>query len=323
MKPIAVIAIGGNSLRRAKELGTFEEQQRHAIETCRGVAAILRHGYRVVLTHGNGPQVGEALLRSELAQDVLPTHNLDVCDAETEGSIGYLLQQTLDNVLQESGTGQKVVSIITQVIVDANDPAFLRPDKPIGPFYEKEEAAQREQRLGWKMVEDSGRGWRRVVASPHPQRIYELEAIRACLDAGFVVVAAGGGGIPVVRQAGQLKGSEAVIDKDRCSALLAMELGAEMLVFSTGVTHAYLHFGKENEKPLFHMSWEEAGTYLKQGEFAAGSMGPKVEAALRFLDFGGKRAIITAPEYMAAAVAGAAGTEILPPVGVEKEPIAV
>jgi len=322
MKPIAVVAIGGNSLRRAKELGKFEEQQAHATETCRGIAAILRHGYRVVLTHGNGPQVGEALLRSELAQDVLPTHNLDVCDAETEGSIGYLLQQTLDNVLHESGVPQKVVSIITQVIVDANDPAFLRPDKPIGPFYEKAEAVQKE-RLGWRMVEDSGRGWRRVVASPHPQRIHEIEAIRACLDAGFVVIAAGGGGIPVVRQAGQLKGSEAVIDKDRCSALLAMELGAELLVFSTGVTHAYLHFGKANEKPLFRVSWEEARAYLRQGEFAVGSMGPKVEAALRFLDFGGRRAIITAPEYMAAAVAGAAGTEILPPVGVEKEKIAV
>lgn len=323
MKPIAVVAIGGNSLKRAKELGTFDEQQAHARETCRGIAAILRLGYRVVLTHGNGPQVGEALLRSELAQDVLPTQHLDVCDAETEGSIGYLLQQTLDNVLQETGVPQKVVSMITQVIVDGNDPAFLRPDKPIGPFYEKEEAAQREERLGWKMVEDSGRGWRRVVASPHPQRIHELEAIRACLDAGFVVIAAGGGGIPVVRSAGQLRGSEAVIDKDRCSALLATELGAELLVFSTGVTHVYLHYGKASKKPLFHMSWEEARTYLKQGEFAAGSMGPKVEAALRFLDFGGRRAIITAPEYIAAAVAGAAGTEITPPVGVDKDKVAV
>jgi len=242
---------------------------------------------------------------------------------ETEGSIGYLLQQTLDNVLQETGVPQKVVSIITQVIVDANDPAFQRPDKPIGPFYRREEAVQREERLGWKMVEDSGRGWRRVVASPHPQRIHELDAIRACLDAGFVVIAAGGGGIPVVRRAGQLSGSEAVIDKDRCSALLASELGAELLVFSTGVTHVYLHFGKANEKPLFHLTWEEARTYLKQGEFAAGSMRPKVEAALRFLDFGGRRAIITAPEYMAAAVGGAAGTEIMPPVGVDREKVAV
>ena len=323
MKPIAVIAIGGNSLTRAKERGTFEEQQAHARETCRGIAAILRQEYRVVLTHGNGPQVGEALLRSEMAQDILPTQHLDVCDAETEGSIGYLLQQTLDNTLQEMNIPQKVVSIITQVIVDAKDPAFLRPDKPIGPFYQKEEALEREQKLGWKMVEDSGRGWRRVVSSPHPQRIHELEAIRACLDAGFVVIAAGGGGIPVVKQAGQLKGSEAVIDKDRCSALLAMDLDAELLVFSTGVTHACLHFGKKNEKPLFHLAWDEAKAYLRQGEFAAGSMGPKIEAALRFLEFGGKRAIITAPEYMAAAVRGGAGTEILPPMRVEKEPVAV
>ena len=323
MKPIAVVAIGGNSLKRARERGTFEEQQTHARETCRGIAAILRQGYRIVLTHGNGPQVGDALLRSELAQDVLPTQHLDVCDAETEGSIGYLLQQTLDNVLQEAGMAQKVVSIITQVIVDANDPAFQKPDKPIGPFYGKEEAEQREEQLGWKMVEDAGRGWRRVVASPHPQRIHELEAIRACLDAGFVVIAAGGGGIPVVKRAGQLEGSEAVIDKDRCSALLATDLGAELMVFSTGVTHVYLHYGKRNVKPLFHLSWEEAQAYLKQGEFAAGSMGPKVEAALRFLESGGRRAIITAPEFMAAALGRAAGTEILPPVGVEKEKIAV
>jgi carbamate kinase len=323
MKPIAVIAIGGNSLTRANERGTFERQQLHAQETCRGIAAILRQGYRVVLTHGNGPQVGEALLRSELAQDVLPTQHLDVCDAETEGSIGYLLQQTLDNTLHENGIPQKVVSIITQVIVDEKDPAFLKPDKPIGPFYRKEEAAHRQTQLGWKMVEDSGRGWRRVVASPHPQRIHELEAIRACLEAGFVVIAAGGGGIPVVRRAGQLHGSEAVIDKDRCSALLATDLKANVLLFSTGVTHAYLHFGKENEKPLFHVNWEDAVAYLKQGEFAAGSMGPKVEASLRFLESGGKRAIITAPEYMAAAVRGGAGTEILPPAGVEKEKVAV
>ncbi len=323
MKPIATIAIGGNSLRRAHERGTFEEQQNHARETCRGIAAILRQGYRVVMTHGNGPQVGEALLRAELARDVAPPQHLDVCDAETEGAIGYLLQQTLDNTLQDSGLPQKVVSIITQVIVDEKDPAFLKPDKPIGPFYRKEEAAQRQERLGWKMVEDSGRGWRRVVASPHPQRIYEIEAIRACLDAGFVVIAAGGGGIPVVRRAGQLLGSEAVIDKDRCSALLATELAAELLVFSTGVTHVYLHYGKENEKPLFHVNWDEAQTYFRQGEFAAGSMGPKVEAALRFLEAGGKRAVITAPEFMAAAVRGGAGTEILPPVWTEKEKVAV
>jgi len=318
MKPIAVVAIGGNSLTRARERGTFEQQQAHARETCLGFAAILRQGYEVVLTHGNGPQVGEALLRSELARDVVPAQQLDVCDAETEGSIGYLLQQTLDNTLQGAGIPQKVVSIITQVIVDEKDPAFQKPDKPIGPFYRKDEAMEREERLGWKMVEDSGRGWRRVVASPHPKRIYEVEAIEACLEAGFVVVAAGGGGIPVVRQAGQLRGSEAVIDKDRCSALLATDLKAELLVFSTGVTHVYLHFGKENEKPLFHLGWEEAHAYLKQGEFAVGSMCPKVEAALQFLESGGKRAIITAPEYMAAAVRGGAGTEILPPLGAEK-----
>ena len=207
MKPIAVIAIGGNSLTRENERGTFEEQQAHARETCEGIGAVLQKGYRVVVTHGNGPQVGEALLRSERAQGAGTPQHLDVCGAETEGAMGYLLQQTLDNTLYEKGMPQKVVSLITQVIVDADDPAFLRPDKPIGPFYQREEAEQRRDQFGWKVVEDAGRGWRRVVASPHPRRIYEIEAIRACLDAGFVVIAAGGGGIPVVRRAGRLRGS--------------------------------------------------------------------------------------------------------------------
>ena len=323
MNPIAVIAIGGNSLTRANEHGTFEEQQIHARATCIGIAAILRQGYRVVLTHGNGPQVGEAMLRSEREQEGFPAPHLDVCDAETEGAIGYLLQQTLDNTLAEAGIPQKVVSLITQVIVDANDPAFLHPDKPIGPFYKREEAKKREADLGWKVVEDAGRGWRRVVASPHPQRIHELEAIRACLDAGFVVIAAGGGGIPVVRRAGQLKGSEAVIDKDRCSALLAKDLGAELLMFSTGVTHVYRGYGKLWAQPLFHLTWEKASEYLKDGEFPAGSMGPKVEAALTFLEAGGRRVIITAPEHISAALRGAAGTEILPPSRAEKEKVLV
>src|SRR5208282_3297389 len=285
------------------ERGTFEEQQAHAKETCEGIGTVLQKGYRVVVTHGNGPQVGEALLRSERANGAGGPQHLDVCGAETEGAMGYLLQQTLDNTLYEKGMPQKVVSLITQVIVDADDPAFLRPDKPIGPCYRKDEAEQRRDQFGWKVVEDAGRGWRRVVASPHPRRIYEIEAIRACLDAGFVVIAAGGGGIPVVRRAGRLRGSEAVIDKDRCSALLARDL--------------------EAERPLFHVSWEKALEYLTHGEFPAGSMGPKVEAALAYLEAGGKRALITAPESIELALGGSEGTEILPPAGVVDEQVAV
>ena len=323
MKAIAVIAIGGNSLTRENERGTFEEQQAHARETCEGIGAVLQKGYRVVVTHGNGPQVGEALLRSEMAQGAGTPQHLDVCGAETEGAMGYLLQQTLDNTLYEKGMPQKVVSLITQVIVDADDPAFLRPDKPIGPFYQREEAEQRRDQFGWKVVEDAGRGWRRVVASPHPRRIYEIEAIRACLDAGFVVIAAGGGGIPVVRRAGRLRGSEAVIDKDRCSALLARDLEAELLLFSTGVQHVYLNYGKDDERPLFHVSWAKAHEYLMRGEFPAGSMGPKVEAALAYLEAGGRRALITAPESIGLALGGSEGTEILPPLGVTDETVAV
>lgn len=323
MKPIAVIAVGGNALSRAGERGTFADQQRNAATTCDGIVDVLDAGYRVVVTHGNGPQVGEALLRGELAEPELPALPLDVCDAETQGLIGYLLQQTLANMLAARGRRQTVVSVVTQVVVDARDPAFRNPTKPIGPFYRVEEALERRQQLGWAMVEDSGRGWRRVVASPLPREIVELHAIRSCLGAGAVVIAAGGGGIPVVRRHGRLEGVEAVIDKDRASALLAARLHADLLLFSTGVERVALQFGRPDAISLERMSCEEARRHLQEGEFPPGSMGPKIEAALEFLQGGGRRAIVTSPERIAAALRGAAGTEILAPPGAMHERIAV
>jgi carbamate kinase len=323
MKPVAVNAIGGNSLERPGERGTFAEQQAQARVTCEGIAAVLAAGYRIVLTHGNGPQVGDALLRSELAQAELPPLRLDACDAETQGSIGYLLEQTLANTLAARLPRPGVVSLVTQVVVDATDPAFLHPSKPIGPFYRSEEALERQRKFGWTMIEDAGRGWRRVVASPAPLEIIELPAIRACLGAGIVVIAAGGGGIPVVRRAGQIEGVEAVIDKDRASALLAKELEAELLLFSTGVEHVARHFGKPDEQPLDLLTWEQAAGYLRAGEFPPGSMGPKIEAALEFLEAGGRRVLVTSPEKIALALRGETGTEILPPVPAPRETIAV
>jgi carbamate kinase len=329
MNPIAVLAIGGNSLTRLGERGTFAEQQRNARMTCEGIAAVLAMGYRVVLTHGNGPQVGKALLRGELAQPDLPAVQLDECDAETQGEIGYLLQQTLDNVLAERGLSGNVVSMVTQVIVDAGDAAFRNPTKPIGPFYALEEALDRKRKLHWEMIEDAGRGWRRGVASPRPLEIVELQAIEACLRAGAVVIAAGGGGIPVVRRGAKLEGVEAVIDKDRASSLLARSLRAQVLLFSTAVDGVALHFGRANQCLLASLSWEEAQRHLREGEFPAGSMGPKIEAALEFLDeartWDGEscRAIVTSPERMAEAIRGEAGTAILPPIAKGSEQPAV
>lgn len=313
MRWVAVIAIGGNSLEQSGRPATLAEQQRIARVTCEGIVDVVRAGYRVVVTHGNGPQVGEALLRSELAAQLVPPIPLDGCGAETQGLIGYLLQQELTNVLQERGLWQSAVSLITQVVVDAADPAFQQPSKPIGPFYSREEAERRRQELGWTIAEDAGRGWRRVVPSPRPLELVEIAAVRACLRAGSIVIAAGGGGIPVVRRGGRLEGVEAVIDKDRTSALLARQLHAELLIFSTAVDRVALDFGKPGQRFLDRLSWEEAERNLRLGQFPPGSMGPKIEAALEFLNAGGQRVLITSPQNIIRAVRGQAGTEILRP----------
>ncbi len=313
MRSIAVIAIGGNSLSLPGQPDTFEQRQKIAQVTCNGVADVIGLGYRVVLTHGNGPQVGEALLRAEISRPNLPPKRLDECDAETEGEIGYLLQQALSNVFERRQMKITVASLVTQVVVRADDPAFHNPTKPIGPFYRVEEALERSHKFGWTMTEDSGRGWRRLVPSPRPLEIVELTAIQSCLRAGHVVIAAGGGGIPVVRTPAGLHGVDAVIDKDRASALLARELGAQLLIFSTGVDRVARRFGRPDVFWLDALPFDEARAALAEGEFPAGSMGPKIEAALDFMQAGGVAAVITSPEHLPMAAQGRAGTRILPP----------
>lgn len=311
MRPIAVVAMGGNALAPPGGRGTFGEQQVLARAACEGVAALVESSYRVVITHGNGPQVGAALLRAELAQAELPGLPLDACVAETQGGIGYLLQQALETTLADHGLAGPVAAIVTQVVVDPADPAFLRPTKPIGPVLSEPEARDRERRLGWTVGGESPRGWRRLVASPRPLEFVEFAAIRACLDAGILVIATGGGGIPVTRREGRLEGVEAVIDKDRASALLAKKLGAQLLLFSTNVDRVAWHFGKRDERWLDRLGWDDAQVFLAEGEFPPGSMGPKIEAAVDFLRTPERRVIITSPQKIAAALDGRAGTLML------------
>jgi carbamate kinase len=306
----AVIAIGGNSLAPAGARSPLAEQRRQLDATCEGVAAVLAAGYEVVLTHGNGPQVGDALLRSELAAAQVEPLPLDACGAETQGSIGYLLQQTLEETLRRRGVSRPIATLVTQVLVSPRDPAFRAPSKPIGPFYSQVEAEERAARLGWRMVEDAGRGFRRVVPSPEPKVILELPAIQAALAGGALVIACGGGGIPVVYEGNRLVGIEAVIDKDRVSALLAWELEAELFLISTGVDQVYLNYGTPQQRPLDVLPLEQARRWLREGQFPPGSMGPKIEAALEYLERGGGQVIITSPARIPEALHGMAGTRM-------------
>jgi carbamate kinase len=308
--PIAVVAIGGNSLTRPGDKGTLDEQRKNLLATCEGIAAVMHAGYQVVITHGNGPQVGDALLRSELAAGQAAPLPLDACVAETQGSIGYLLQQTLQETLQRRGLRRPVVTLVTQVLVSTRDPAFRKPTKPVGPFYTRKEAEQRRAQFGWHMVEDAHRGYRRVVPSPRPEEIMELPAIQAALLSGALVIACGGGGIPVTFQREKLVGVEAVIDKDLVSSLLAWELEARLLLISTGVEQVALRYGTDKQEFLRHLTADEARKHLRKGEFPPGSMGPKIEAALEYLDRGGKLVIITSPESIAEALHDLAGTRI-------------
>lgn len=307
-----LLAVGGNSLIRAGQRGTIEEQRANARLTAECIAEIAGRGHDLIVTHGNGPQVGSQLLRSESGSSQTYTLPLDVCVAMTQGEIGYTLQNTLQDVLRHRGIRRSVVTVVTQVVVDPDDPAFQKPTKPIGPFYSREMAEQKRRELSWNIVEDAARGYRRVVPSPLPQEIVELEVIRGCLDQGSIVIAAGGGGIPVVRRDGGFKGTEAVIDKDRASALLAAKLEFEHFIISTEVEQVYLNFRKPNQQPLGRIDATAAREYLAAGHFSEGSMKPKIEAALDFLAGGGRHVAITDPEHLAAAVDGTAGTHILP-----------
>jgi carbamate kinase len=315
-RKIAVVAIGGNSLIKDKEHQTVEDQYDAAGETTRHIADMIEEGWDVAIGHGNGPQVGFILRRSEIAHKVAGMHelSLDVCGADSQGAIGYALQQNLQNELHRRGVNKPVVTLITQVLVDKDDPAFEKPTKPIGSFMEEGEAQQRAKDLGWSVVEDAGRGWRRVVASPLPKKVVELEPVKSLIDDGVVVITVGGGGIPVIEEIeGQYKGTAAVIDKDFASALLAIRINAELLLISTAVEKIALNFGKPNQEWVGRMTLAEAKQYLAEGiHFLKGSMAPKIEAIIWFLESGGKQAIVTNPENIGRALNGETGTWIVP-----------
>ncbi|HVH31952.1 MAG TPA: carbamate kinase [bacterium] len=309
--PVAVVAIGGNSLVKDEAHPSVAGEIAALQETSAHIAGMLASGWEVVLTHGNGPQVGYNLLRSELAAASAPPLPLDVLGAQTQGSIGYLFQQVLGNELRRRSIRKRVVTVVTQTVVDAHDPAFQRPTKPIGLFYAKEEAVRLQAERAWQMVEDAGRGWRRVVPSPLPAEIVERLVVKGLVHQAIVVIACGGGGIPVVRSpSGDLTGVEAVIDKDLASALLAQSIGADLLLISTAVERVALHYGKPHQKDLAAMTVDEAKRYLSEGHFAPGSMGPKIRAALQFVEAGGHEAVITSPERIERALAGETGTRI-------------
>ena len=311
----AVVAIGGNSLIEDKDSQTVEDQYRAAFETAGHIASLVAEGWNVAVAHGNGPQVGFILRRSELAAHELHEVPLDVCGADSQGAIGYALQQSLHNHFKERSMEAQAVTVVTQVEVDSEDPAFADPSKPIGSFMDEGQAAKRRDEEGWTVVEDAGRGWRRVVASPIPKRIVEMDAIAELVDAGLTVIAVGGGGVPVIAGSyGTLQGTAAVIDKDRASALLANQLGAELFIISTAVEKVALNFGTDDETWLDAMTLDEAEGYLAEGtHFAAGSMAPKVEAVISYLENGGTKAIITDPPNISRAVAGETGTHPLRP----------
>jgi len=312
-KPLVVIAIGGNSLITDSGHMSVVDQYRAAGETAVNIAPIVNDGYRVVVTHGNGPQVGFILLRSELAKEALHQVPLANCVADTQGSIGMQIAQSLQNAFRDQGREQQVVAIVTQVIVDPEDPSFDNPTKPIGPFMSESEAQQHAEDDGWAIAEDANRGWRRVVPSPTPIEIIELPAIRTLLESGALVVAAGGGGIPViVKPDGSLRPRPAVIDKDAASCLLAQRLGAKVLVFSTDVDRVSLNFGTRDQIEIDRMNAAQCREHLDEGHFAAGSMRPKIEAALAFIEAGGEEVIITRPPCLAEAMRGTHGTHIVP-----------
>lgn len=314
MTRTAVIAIGGNSLITDKEHQTVPDQYQAAAETCAHIARLVAGGdLRLVVTHGNGPQVGFILRRSELASHELHMVPLDSCVADTQGALGYHIQLALGNELRKLGVRKGTATVVTQCLVDREDPAFAKPNKPIGSFLSKEKADFHREKDGWDVVEDSGRGWRRVVASPAPKEIVELAAVKSLLDAGFVVVAAGGGGIAVVDDGtGKLKGASAVIDKDFASSLLAHELGADLFVISTAVEKVCLNYGKPEQKELDRMTVAEAKRYCAEGHFKPGSMLPKIQAVIAFLEGGGREAIITDPAHLGLALAGRTGTHVVP-----------
>lgn len=308
-----LLALGGNAFLPQKGTGTIEEQRAITMASMSPLARVLAPDDQVVITHGNGPVVGNILLRNQAAADRIPPMPLDICDADSQGGIGYMIVQCLGNALTEAGVSRPVTAIVTRVLVDRDDPAFHRPTKPIGPFYTEAEAKRFARERGWSVSEDSGRGWRRVVSSPKPKGILELKGIQDLIRAGHLVVAAGGGGVPVTVDSSGLEiGVEAVIDKDRASAFLASALGFDTFVIVTGVSHVAIGFGTPEQKNLDRLTVGEAARYMADGEFGEGSMRPKIESALAFLERGGKDVLITSPEELGPALAGRSGTRLIP-----------
>lgn len=311
---LVVIALGGNALLKRGQKGTFDEQYQNVKTTAVKIADLIVRGYKIVLTHGNGPQVGATLLRHEGAKNIVPPFPLDACGAETQGFIGYMMQQALRNELKSRGIDRYVVTVVTRVIVDKDDLAFQNPTKPIGPFYSKEEADMvLKQRPDLVVKEDAGRGYRRVVPSPDPKIIAERSAIKALVDSGFIVVACGGGGIPIIEDGTQALGVEAVIDKDLAAQRLATLIGANILVILTDVAGAYVNYGTKQQEPITQTSSGRLKNYLKEGQFKEGSMAPKVEAAIRFVESGGERAIIADLGSLTEALDGKTGTQVIVP----------
>jgi carbamate kinase len=312
MKKTAVVALGGNAIgTTGKE--DIHEQFANTRKSLVGIVELIKEGYNLAITHGNGPQVGNALLRVERTMDAIPALPLGVIVADTEGGMGYMIEQSLQNRFFQEGIPRKVVTIVTQVIVNRDDPSIKNPTKPIGPFYTKEQAERLAKRYHWIVREDSGRGFRRVVPSPIPREIVEKDVIKSLVASGVIVIAAGGGGAPVyIEDDGAFEGVDAVVDKDRASAILAQNIGAEILVILTTVDKVCLNYKKPDEKPLSWISLSDAKRYLSEGHFPPGSMGPKIEAAIQFLESGGGQVVITSLELVKDALEGKTGTKIIP-----------
>ena len=310
--PIVLVAMGGHAFMQKGEKGTIEDHERNAERIASLLMTLVDRGYYLVITHGNGPQVGNLLIQHEMGKDEVPPMPLDVLVAMTEGSLGYILQQSLLNQLRKKELRRYVVTVVTQVLVDEADPAFQDPSKPIGPFLSQEEAERRRDTLGWRIREDSGRGWRRLVPSPRPLKVIQRHMIRDAARAGHIVVACGGGGIPIKKEAsGQYGGIEAVIDKDLTSSVLATDIGAALLVILTAVPQVYVNFGKPDQQALGAVTLEELERLQAEGHFPPGSMGPKIEAVMHYLREGGRRALITNPESLPLAIEGRAGTHFV------------
>lgn len=307
----AVLAIGGNSLIKDKDQIALSSQYEAVQDTSKYIARLIAEGLNLVITHGNGPQVGFIYRRGELARHELPLIPLDICGADTQGAIGHMIQMALRNEFRKKKIMKRVTTVVTQTVVEKDDPSFEHPTKPIGSFMPEDEALSNRKAFGWHVAEDAGRGFRRVVPSPIPKEIIELDVIRLLVNNEYVVIAAGGGGIPVIRnEKGDIEGVEAVIDKDLSSSLLARKIGADTFIISTAVDAVYLNFGKEDQKPIRHATLPEVKHYLKEGHFKPGSMKPKIEAIIEFLESGGQKAIITSPENLLRAVNGEIGTTI-------------